>query len=918
MAKEAIQLVAFNRGLISPLALARVDFKRAAFSAQVMDNWMARSLGSMMLRPGTGFIQHTNGDAAARFLSFIFRTDDTALIEFTNAVMRVWVGDAVVTRATVSSVVTNGDFTASVASWTNNDEAGATSDWVAATAPAAGGYLRLLGNGSAAAIRDQQVTVNGDSINVEHGLHIVIERGPVTLRVGSTSGGTDYLNDIVLRTGVHSLAFTPTGSAFFIRFTSTLDRYTLVDSCNVEAAGAMTIASPYLTADLGNIRGGDQSQSGDIIFVGCRPYQQRRIERHSTRSWSLVLYQANDGPFGNLNASATTITPNAISGNITLTASAPLFTALQVGKLYELTSNGQVVTATAVAQNTFTGAIRVTGVGAGRVFSINATGVTAGGSTVTLQRSLESSAGPWTDVTSYLTDQAITYNDTLDNQIAWYRLGVKTGGYVGGAQVMTLTYTNGSITGVVRIIGYTSNLVVTAEVLTHLGGTSATDQWTKGEWGADTGWPSAVGFAETRLIWAGNDGVWLSATDGFDSYADHNEDGSAIGDSGAIARTIGFGPVDIINWVLPLDSVILGGQSAEFTCRTSTFEEPLTPTNINIKARTNQGSAPVQPVKVDNQGAFVQRGGRRLYELAKGQDGYSYGANDLTLFIPEICGERGSNTYITRMAVQRQPDTRIHCIRSDGVAAILIYDKAENILCWLTASTPGGSFEDVVVLPSQLGQDEDSVYYVVKRTIGGATVRHLEKWATEAGCQGGTLNRQMDAFIEFTNSPPSLIVSVPHLIGQTVVCWHDGICELDANLVPKTYVVGADGNITLDTVGTTGVVGLAYNGDWQSNFLGHNLPAVKTIINMGCMLKNTHPRGLRFGSELSDVAGRMDYLPLVAAGKPVDTSVVYSNFDSEPIPFPGNWETDARLCLRAQSPLPVTVLAATVLGRGNV
>lgn len=917
MAKEALQLVALNRGLISPLALARVDFKRAAFSAQVMDNWMARSLGSMMLRPGTGFIEHTNGNAATRFLPFVFRTDDTALIEFTTGAMRVWVDDEVITRVTVSSVVNNGDFTANVTGWTDNDQVGATSDWVAATAPATGGYMRLLGNGSAAAIRDQQVTVNGDSINVEHALHIVIERGPVTLRVGSTSGGTNYLNDTVLRTGVHSLAFTPTGSAFFIRFTSTLDRYTLIDSCNVEAAGAMTIASPYLTADLGNIRGGDLSQSGDITFVGCLTYQQRRVERHSPNSWSLVLYQANDGPFGDPNTTATTITPSALFGNITLTASVPLFTATQVGKLYDLTSNGQAVTVTAAAENIFTDAIRVTGVGAGRVFTVTIDPLTGTGSTATLQRSLEGATGPWTDAVNYTTDQAITYNDTLDNQIAWYRVGFRTSAWVSGNVTMSLAYTVGSITGIVRITDYTSSTVVNAEVLTHLGGTVATDQWTKGEWGFDSGWPSAVGFAETRLVWAGNDGVWMSATDGFDSFMDENADGSAVGDSGPISRTIGFGPVDVINFVLSLDRVILGGQSAEFTCRSTAFDDPLTPTNFNIKSRSTQGSAAVQGVKIDSHGAFVQRGGRRIYELAQSQDNYDYTANDLTLFIPEICGARGSRTYFTRMAVQRQPDTRIHCIRSDGVAAILIYDKAENILCWLTASTDG-LYEDVVVLPSQLGEDEDSIYYVVARTIGGVTVRHLEKWATEAGCQGETLSRQMDAFIEFTNDPPSLIVSVPHLIGETVVCWHDGICELDADLVPRTYVVDATGNITLTTLATQGVVGLPYVGNWQSNFLGRNLPAVKTILGIGCMLKNTHPRGLRFGSELSDVAGRMDYLPLVAGGTAVDTDVLYSSFDSEPIPFPGTWEVDARLCLRAHSPLPVTVLAATVLGRGNV
>lgn len=917
MADTALQFLAFNRGLISLLARARVDLKRAAFSAEVMDNWMPRTLGSMMLRAGTGHLDSTRANAAARFIPFIFRTDDTALVEFTDSNMRVWINDAVITRPAVSSAVTNGDFTANVTSWTQNDQAGATSDWVADGS--GGGYMRLLGTGVNAAIRDQQIVVPGGSIGVEHGLHITVFRGPITLRVGSAVGGVDYIASTILRAGVHSIPITPTGPSFWIRFMSTLDRYVLLDACNIEAPGAMTIASPYLAADLDYIRGGTDSQSGDIIFVACLGYQQRRIERHAVRGWSLVLYQADDGPFGYDNATATTISSNAISGNVTLTASSNLFQAGDVGALISLMSSGQTVTASAVAQNTFTGAIRVTGIGAGRAFTVTLTGLTGTGSTVTLQRSLDSSTGPWTDVTTYVADTTVVYNDTLDNQIAWYRIGVKTGGYGAGTNVMTLNYTSGSITGVVRITDYTNPTTVLAEVLTHLGGTAAVDSWTPGEWFPRVGWPSAVGIAEGRLVWAGKDSVWLSTTDAFDSFLDENLDGTPVGDSGPINRTIGFGPVDVINFVLPLQRLILGGQGSEFSCKSSALDEPLTPTNFNIRAPSGQGSAPVSPVKVDYHGVFVQRGGTRVFEMAIGNQGdytFDYGASDLTLFIPEIGSPFGTTVHIVRMAAQRQPDTRIHCIRSDGKAAVLVYDKVENVMCWLTHST-NGTFEDVVVLPSQAGQREDQVYYVVNRTINGATVRYLEKWALESECQGGTLNKQMDSFVNFTNASSNPIVSgLNHLIGATVVCWHDGICEEDANGAVQTYVVNNAGQIQLNTPASTGTIGLAYDSQWESSFLGTNLDLTKRISDVALMLLNTHPRGLRFGPTLNDPD--MDYLPLVKDGAPANMAVVYPSYTTEPIPFPGGWSVDSRLCLKASAPRPCTILAAVARGEGHV
>ena len=254
MPVQSVAFLTFNRGIISRLGLARLDIARGRLSAQTMRNWVPRVLGSMMLRPGLQYLGSTHSDAAARFLPFVFAVDDKALIELTASVMRIWVDDAVVSRPTVTTAVTNGGFDTDVASWTDNDEAGGVSAWVS------GGYLGLTGNGSAAAIRSQQVTVAAPNQNVEHGLRVVVARGPVTLRVGSTAGGDEYINETDLQTGTHSLAFTPTGD-FHVRFLSRLKRQVLVDSCTVDAAGAMTLPTPWAAADLGKIR---FDQSADV------------------------------------------------------------------------------------------------------------------------------------------------------------------------------------------------------------------------------------------------------------------------------------------------------------------------------------------------------------------------------------------------------------------------------------------------------------------------------------------------------------------------------------------------------------------------------------------------------------------------------------------------------------------------------
>ena len=905
MARNELVRYAFNRGVISPLALARVDLKRAAFSAETQDNWMPRTLGSMMLRPGLGYLQSTRSNLANRDLPFVFSTSDKAGIELTNQIMRVMVDDEIITRPSVTTAITNGNFTTNLTNWTDADEAGATSAWVT------GGYMGLTGNGTANAIRRQQVTVAGANIGVVTALRIVIERGPVVLLVGSTSGGDEYISQTELAEGVHSLAFTPTGD-FYVQFQSALERQTLVDSCNVEAAGDMEIPTPWLAADLGLVRA---DQSGDILYVACDGYQQRQIERRGTTSWSVVLYLADDGPFRTENTGPITITASAITGNITLTASARLFKSTQVGGIFSITSVGQTVNRSITAQNTFSNDIRITGVDSSRIFTVIVTGLSGTGSTVTLQRSLDET-GNWEDVTgeSYTVDTTKTYDDGLDNQIVYYRIGVKTGDYAAGTIDVTLQIGTGSITGVVRLTAFTNTTSVSAEVLEDLGGTTATDVWAEGTWSDYRGWPSAVSLYEGRLWWFGKDKAIGSISDAFSSFDPEFE-----GDAGPIQRSIGAGPVDTFNWALALQRLLIGGEGAEFSCRSTSFDEPLTPTNFNLKRASSQGSAPVMAVPVDSRGIFVQRGGTRVFELAFDGNTYDYTSSDVSALIPEIGSGGVAGVKIVRIAVQRQPDTRIHCVRSDGTAAVLVYDRVENVTCWLEITSDGadGLIEDVLVLPGDAGQEEDQVYYTVKRTISGSTVRYRERWAKESECWGDQdLCKLGDSFVVYDDVPTNVITGLTHLEGEEVVVWGDGEdigTDTDGTLL---YTVSG-GQITLDNGQrvSTAVVGLPYTGRWESgklvqcaNELGLGLNQHKLINDIGLILANTHAKGLKYGQDFDN----LDDMPEIEDGTTVDPNTVWDDYDKDMITFPGEWSTDSRICLEMTAPRPCTVLSVIV------
>ncbi len=880
MARDKPTIFAFNRGLITPLALARTDLDRVALSAETYQNFVPRVFGSAMLRPGLGYLRTLGTETW--YIPFIFSTTDTALIELTDASMTVLVDDAVITRGSVSSTIANGTFDSNLTSWTDADESGATSQWVS------GGYMGLQGSGTTRAIRRQTVSVSAPDQNEEHGIKVVVERGPVTFNVGTSSGDNDLFGG-ELGSGEYSIAVTPTGANMYLEFSTNLNRQQLVDSVAIESSGAISLTSPYVAADLATVR---HDQSADVVYLSNAvrvQYPQYKIERRATRSWGLVLYEPENGPFRELSDGSVTISSSGVSGEVTLTASQPLWKAEHVGALWKIESVGQFVTRDVSAANQFTDEIRISGIGNVREFDISITGTWSG--TVTLQRSI-AEPGSWVDVNSWTTNQSLSFDDELENQVAYYRIGIKSGDYTSGTATCSLEYSGGSITGIVKLRGYTSATSVTATVLDNLGETEASANWYEGDWSGVRGYPAAVSLFEGRLFWAGKGFVWGSVSDAYESF----DDDSDLGDERRIRRTIGQGPVESIHWLLGLERLILGTPGSEKSARSSSFDEPLTQSAFSLKNASTQGSLNVQAQLVDTNGVYVQRSGRRVYELLYDGGKLGYTSVDLTRISPEVC-ESG----VVQMGVQRQPDTRVHCVLSDGTVAMIVYDELEQVRCWLKVVTDG-DVEQCVVLP---GEDEDQVYYVVNRSTG----RFLEKWSMEEECQGGTTSKCVDSHVVYSGAATTSITGLTHLNGKDVVVWADGDSVNDENGDPEVFTVSG-GSITLSTAASDVVVGLAYTAKWQSTKLAYAsrnpLNMHKTVRQIGLILGPTHRKGLQYGPDFTI----LDDMPETEQEATVTSD--WTAYDSDPLPFDGSWDTDSRVCLQAASPRHATLMGLVI------
>jgi len=893
MATEEKTLLAFNRGVISPRGLARVDLDRMAMSAETQTNFPPRVLGSMMLRPGMEYIGNSYINFECRNLGFSFGVDDTALIELSNANMRVRVDDVLITYPAVTTTIDNPLFATSVpdANWTDESDMGGTATY-------ASGFAQVFGDGTDFGRYEQDVTVSGGDIGLEHCVRFTITDGPLLVRIGSTSGDDDYIEEARLDSGLHHLAFTPTGN-FFIQFSNEREFIAWVDAVEI-FTGDLRIATPWSTTMLPFLR---WDQSGDVIYVACKATSAqtfnatvlKKIERREDgRSWSVADYRPEDGPFRVQNVSGVALDVSALFGDVTLHASQPIFKSNHAAdrSLWRIASAGQTVTETTSADNgDFTTSIRVVGSDAARIFLVVVEGTFVG--TVTLEFSFDDTN--WNDTgQTYTSPTSVNYDDGQDGQIIYYRLICKSGDFTSGTITMTLVYAGGSIQGVCRARVFTDSQNMSAQVLKDFGSIAASRDWWEGEWSKHRGRPTAVNLHEGRLWWAGLDKIWGSISDAYQSFDDNQ-----VGDSAPISRTIGQGPIKVIHWLLSMGRLLMGTSdnaanvaavktdgNSPLGARSSSFDEPLTVTNFSIK-------------NVDSKGVFVGRDAQRLYEMAYDGGAQDYKPIDLSIFAPDF-----NINGIRQIAVQIKPDLRIHCVRNDGTVGMLVYDRAENVIAWVEInciSSTNGTEKviDVAVLP---GVEEDQVYYTITREQSPTEV-HIMKWAKESEAIGGTVNKMLDDFVHYSGAPTTTITGLDHLDGETVSVWRDGIHD------PSTYVPSS-GSITLTVAASEAVVGMDYKGQYKSaklgDIVGIGLLERKMVQRIGFIAQNMHWQGLQYGPDFDNLYD----LPQVEQGDVIAADTVHAEYHEDNFAFGGEWKTDSRICLQAVAPRPVTILAA--------
>lgn len=561
------------------------------------------------------------------------------------------------------------------------------------------------------------------------------------------------------------------------------DKSLLVDSDDDE----IIIATPYEVGDLGELH---IDQIADVMWITHEDYAQRKLSRTTVTSFSLDEIEFEDGPFRTRNDiaenDAVTMTYDhatdlvAVGSEGTLTASSPTFVDGHIGGLWGLTYPKD----TTITSGSVTSAIELcAAIDAKGTMSFHTHGTWTG--TIVLYRN-ENEAG-WDTYRTYVgkDDRNIQYTWTENLNGVQYKAVVTayTSGTIGGE----LEVNEPTIIGAVTIDSLDSSTVANVTVATALpvtNGLVATKRWSEGVWSPLRGYPASVTFLNERCIYAGNDTVWFSEVGEYEKF----EAGTNDSDSFSLV----IPSTNPIRWIKALGEVLVVGTTGdEWTISSNKLGVPITPSNFLINPATTYGSAAIQPIKTNNVILFVDSVGRKVREFTFGDNAYV--APDMTSLAEHI-----TDSGITSIAFQKNPDEILWATLDDGGLRTMPYDRANNVVAWSKHPTTG-DVKSVAVNPAT---DEDEVWISVERDVSGVDMVLIEVFEprvfdTIEDCHF------VDSGVFYDDDAATVITVGIHLAGKTVHILADGVV-----VTPQT--VSAVGTITLDTAASKVHAGLSF------------------------------------------------------------------------------------------------------------
>ena len=648
----------FSSGELSPSLYARVDFTRYGSGLRTCRNAIVLRYGGLSNRPGTSFVSEVSDSSKkVRLIPFIFSQTQTYVLEFGDQYMRVHKEGVQLTES--SKTIT-----------------GITKAAVAVVTSTAHGYS------------------NGDEVYI-NGVAGMVEVNNRNFKIQNVTANTFEL----VKMGGGALNSTAFGT-----YTSGGLSYKIYE-----------IVTDYLEAELPEL---NYVQSADVVTIVHPDHKPMELSRLGDTNWSIdeisfspdvdrpgfisatkgatgtntYRYKvtavdaetfeeslaADDGGIMNITA-ITNANPCVVSSTAHGLANDDEIIIENVGGMTEL--NGRNFYVDNVTANTFElYGVDSTDYGTflyGEAFRVFAEITTAAAPTATAPHVIT-----WNKV-----ETAVEYNIYKETNGVYGQIGVASGSSFNDININP--------------------------------NTSYTPPLSRNPFVGIGNYPSVVTYIQQRLCFANVDNdpekIFMSKAGNFKNFTTSSPSQS----DDAITFNMAGRQINEVKSMLDLGRLVIMTSGGEWSV-SGDQAGVITPTTINTKQYSYNGSGQLSPIIIDGAAIYQQARGSIIRDLNYNFEVDGYTGNDLTIFSAHLF----DNYTIVDWAFQQIPHSILWVVRSDGKLLGLTFVRSQEVMAWHVHDFDGGEVENVAVVPDG---NEDYVYVTVKRTINGVVTRYVER-----------------------------------------------------------------------------------------------------------------------------------------------------------------------------------------------
>lgn len=422
--------------------------------------------------------------------------------------------------------------------------------------------------------------------------------------------------------------------------------------------------------------------------------------------------------------------------------------------------------------------------------------------------------------------------------------------------------------------------------------------------------PATATFHESRL-WVGRTLTRPNALFGSQTDDIFNFDRSSpLRATDSLALALRARRVNTIRHLVPMKDLTVMTSDMIFSIR-STEGGAITPTAVRAVPEGHRGVGTCRPEVVGDIAFYASVAASSVHTLGYTYEKDGYRGNNLSVFAQHFF----DRFQILGFAWTDQPANVLWARRDDGKLPALTWQQEQDVWGWTLCETDG-VVESICAVPEVI---DDTLYAVIRRTVGGEQIRFVERmadapwkeegWTDLAGAVLLDCSVVVDSEIEFVN-----ITGYDEMEGRAVVCLADGV------VIRGRTIVNGSLDRPLPNPAKRLVVGLPYVSTLRT------LPRVGEAQGMGST-KGRRQSVANATISFMNTAGFGEGL-LIGAGLAKDQNPTYSlpvpqevMTQTPPAPYTGAIETNGVegsdwrrpvVTIQQTDPLPMVVLGIEV------